>query len=40
MVGTFAWVGKTGESLAAGQHVLRVHAEQEYFNLDAVRVTQ
>ncbi len=38
--GTFAWVGKTGVSLAAGQHVLRVHAEQEYFNLDAVRVTQ
>ena len=38
--GTFAWVGKTGVNLAAGQHVLRVVAEEEYFNLDAVRVTQ
>ena len=38
--GTFAWVGQTGVSLTAGQHVLRVHAEEEYFNLDAVRITQ
>jgi Carbohydrate binding module (family 6) len=38
--GTFTWLGKTGVSLAAGQHVLRVHSEQEYFNLDAIRITQ
>ena len=38
--GTFAWLGKSGVSLTAGNHVLRVHAEQEYFNLDAIRITQ
>ena len=38
--GTFAWYGTTGVSLTAGNHVLRVHAEQEYFNLNAVRITQ
>jgi hypothetical protein len=38
--GTFAWIGKSGVTLAAGQHVLRVVAEEEYFNLDALRVTQ
>lgn len=38
--GTFAWYGKAGVSLTAGNHVLRVHAEQEYFNLNAVRITQ
>jgi Carbohydrate binding module (family 6) len=38
--GTFAWLGKTGVTLAAGNHVLRVVAEEEYFNLDAIRITQ
>jgi len=26
-------------SLTAGQHVLRVYSEQEYFNLDAVQIS-
>jgi hypothetical protein len=29
MVGTYAWLGKSGVNLTAGNHVLRVHAEQE-----------
>ena len=37
--GTYAWLGKSGVSLTAGNHVLRVHAEQEYFNLNAIRIT-
>jgi hypothetical protein len=37
--GTYAWYGTSGVSLAAGQHVLRVYAEQEYFNLNAIRIT-
>jgi hypothetical protein len=37
--GTFTWLGKTGVSLGVGNHVLRVHSEQEYFNLDAIRIT-
>ena len=37
--GTYAWYGTTGVSLAAGQHVLRVHSEQEWFNLNAIRIT-
>jgi hypothetical protein len=36
--GTFRWVGKSGISLAAGTRVLRIYAEQEYFNLDAIRI--
>ena len=38
--GTFQWFGKDGVSLTAGQHVLRVVAEQQYFNLDAIRISQ
>ena len=38
--GTYAWLGKPGINLTAGNHVLRVVSEQEYFNLDAIRVTQ
>jgi hypothetical protein len=34
---TFQWVGKSGVTLTAGQHALRVFAEQQYFNLDAIR---
>jgi len=37
--GTFQLVGTGGISLSAGQHVLRVYSEQEYFNLDAVRIS-
>jgi chitodextrinase len=36
---TFQWVGVGGIQLTAGQHVLRFFAEQEYSNLDALRVT-
>jgi hypothetical protein len=38
--GTFQWFGKDGVSLTAGQHVLRIVAEQQYFNLDAIRISQ
>src|SRR6266545_5481260 len=36
---TFQWVGRKGVSLAAGQHVLKVVADQQYFNLNSIRVT-
>jgi len=35
---TFEWVGVGGVSLTAGRHVLRIQAEREYFNLDALRI--
>ena len=35
---TFQWVGKAGISLTPGQHVLRIYADAEYFNLDALRI--
>jgi len=38
--GTFQWFGKDGVSLTAGQHVLRIVAEQQYFNLDAIQISQ
>jgi hypothetical protein len=38
--GTFQWFGKDGVSLTAGRHVLRIVAEQQYFNLDAIRILQ
>ena len=37
---TFQWFGKDGVSLTAGQHVLRIVAEQQYFNLDAIRISR
>jgi uncharacterized protein involved in high-affinity Fe2+ transport len=37
---TFQWVGKKGIALTAGQHVLKVFADQQYFNLNSVRVLQ
>ncbi|PYP19021.1 MAG: hypothetical protein DMD54_03990, partial [Gemmatimonadetes bacterium] len=37
---TFQWVGKKGVALTAGQHVLKVFADQQYFNLNSVRVLQ
>src|SRR5205823_2477639 len=36
--GTFQWLGVGGIPLAAGPHVLRIVADQEYFNLDAIRM--
>src|SRR5207253_2525816 len=36
---TFQWVGKGGISLTAGQHVLRMYADMQYFNLDAIRIS-
>ena len=35
---TFNWIGKGGVNLTAGLHTLRIYAEQQYFNLDAIRV--
>ena len=35
----FNWFGKTGIPLAAGQHVLKIFANAQYFNLNAIRVT-
>ena len=36
---TFQWVGRKGVALAAGQHVLTIVSDQQYFNLNSVRVT-
>src|SRR5439155_12230857 len=33
------WVGKKGVALAAGQHVLKIVADQQYFDLNSIRVT-
>jgi chitinase len=38
--GTFRWSGKDGVHLTAGQHVLRIVAERQYFNLDAIRIVR
>jgi len=35
---TFQWVGVAGVNLSAGGHVLKIVSEQEYFDLDALRV--
>src|SRR5207245_2085085 len=37
---TFQWVGKKAIALTAGQHVLKVFADQQYFNFNSVRVLQ
>src|SRR5437773_10311195 len=37
---TFQWVGKKGVALPAGQHVLKVFVDQQYFNFNSVRVLQ
>jgi hypothetical protein len=37
---TFQWVTFSGVNLTAGEHVLRVHSDEEYFNLDALQVTR
>ena len=35
---TFQWVGASGVGLTMGLHVLRVYADEQYFNLDAIRI--
>lgn len=35
---TFQWVGKSGVTLSAGRHVLKIVADQQYFNLNQVMV--
>jgi hypothetical protein len=37
--GTFQWVGVSDVSLTAGEHILKVTADQQSFDLDAVRIT-
>jgi len=34
----FQWVGKKGVTLAAGTHLLKVVSNQQYFNLNSIRV--
>ncbi|HEX6177008.1 MAG TPA: Ig-like domain-containing protein [Thermoanaerobaculia bacterium] len=36
---TFQWAGRGGVALTAGQHVLRLTADLEYFNVDRLRLT-
>src|SRR5205823_4593292 len=36
---TFQWIGKDGITLNAGQHVLRMTSDTEYFNFDALRIS-
>src|SRR5712692_9003308 len=36
---SFQWVGKKGVSLTAGQHLLKIVADQQYFNLNSISVT-
>lgn len=38
--GSFQWVMFGGVNLSVGQHVVRIHADQQYFNFDAVRITR
>jgi hypothetical protein len=35
----YRWVGKGGVNLTAGQHVLRVYVDADYFNLDALALS-
>src|SRR5437867_3556149 len=37
--GAFQWVGQSGVVLTAGRHILKFVADQQYFNLDAIRLT-
>src|SRR6185312_12654260 len=34
----YQWAGKTGVALTAGKHTLKVVVDQQYFNLNQVRV--
>src|SRR3989442_849014 len=35
----FQWVGKQGVPIATGKHVLKIFADQQYFDLNSIRVT-
>jgi hypothetical protein len=35
---TFKWVGAKGVALPAGKHVLKIVSDQQYFNLNSIRV--
>src|SRR2546425_431409 len=37
--GTFQWSGASGVNLTAGQHILAIVSDQQYFNLDAIRIS-
>jgi hypothetical protein len=37
---TFQWVTKPGVTLSQGRHVLKLVANQQYFNVDAIRLTR
>ena len=37
---SFQWVGKKGIALRGGQHVLKIVSDQQYFDLNSVRVLQ
>jgi hypothetical protein len=37
--GTFQFVPTGDVSLSAGEHILRIHSDQQYFNLDAIQVS-
>jgi len=36
---SFAWTAKSGVSLPAGQHVLRLVSDAQYFNINQIRIT-
>lgn len=36
---TYRWAGKQGVSLTAGTHVLKIVSDQQYFNLNAIKVS-
>ncbi len=36
---TFAWTAKAGVTLPAGQHVLRLVSDAQYFNVNQIRIT-
>jgi hypothetical protein len=36
---SFSWVAKTRINLTAGRHDLRIYSEKQYFNLDAIRIS-
>src|SRR5262249_22219640 len=36
--GTYQWVGKRGVALTGGQHVLKLVSDQQYFDVNQIRV--
>jgi hypothetical protein len=37
---SFRWMGKRGVTLQAGRHVMKVVADRQYFNLNAIRISR